>query len=251
MTALAVVCSLAGAGAAQVASPAGAPVPLLQISTPVATTIRGPNGRQIHFWKVLITNRYHAPATAYAVSYVTRLPFGFSSQGSRWFDAIPGIHLMPPLAPRAQVPLTVPWHSGRVPAVTDRCVIYADGAVAGNLSLVGHFMSARAVFLAELPSTIARLQSIAGGSGGNRGAAVRYFERQSVVERRVLSTFDPKGRHPRPPARIALSVVATLTYSQHDMEAAAGVLAQTMTTWRSQLAASRPRLPQIAFSPGH
>lgn len=251
VAALAVLCSLVAAGTAQGSAGAAAQVPLLAISAPAAMTIRGPDGKPVHFWQVRITNRYHAAATAYAVSYVTPLPFGFSSRGSRWFDAIPGVHLISPLAPGAQVPLTVPWHGGRVPSVKDRCVIYADGSVAGNLSLVGHFMSARAVFQAELPSTIARLQSIAQGSGGSRAEAVRYFERQSEVERRVLRTFDPKGRHPNPPARIALSVVATLTYSQQDMQAAAAVLARTMATWQAQLAASRPRLPQIAFSPGH
>lgn len=246
---LALLVFLAGAAAAQAPVPPPAPrspVPPLRISAPVPMSLHAPNGTLIRFWKVLLTNDYHAPATAYAVSYVTHLPLGFSSRGSRWFDALPSVRLTPPLAPAASVSLTVPWHGGRIPVVTDRCVIYADGAVAGNLNLVGHFMSARAVFLAELHSLVARLQTIAQRPGANRATIVSEFRRQAVIEERALQIFDPKGIHPRSPARVAESVLATYTHSQRNVQDIATVLARTMTDWQVQLASSRPRLPEIA-----
>lgn len=220
---------------------AGQSAPRLALSTPAAVTHNLPGGKVGHLWKVLLTNNYHAVVTAYAIRYNGGLT---GHGGVRWDDALPGGTLVPALPPGQTASITLPEMGVAPPDVENTAVIYADGATAGEPTVVSHFLMVRSVFLAELPPTIARLNAMAADPGADRNLAIAYFQHREENERRLMSDAVAGPRL----TRVAGAVVANLTHNtRNSVPEIAGALARLLTQWRGQLSGSLPKLAVVAF----
>lgn len=217
-----------------------AQAPLLGVSVPTPVVRQLPSGRTSHTWKVLLTNNYSSPVTAYAITFQSG-----ARPGGRYDDSIPGTEgLQPSLPPGATASVIVPGSGTTPPVVESVGVIYADGATAGQPDVINHFLTARAILVSELPQTIARLQAISADPGADRASVVAHFQQQEAAEKNLLAD----GSKAHVPPRIAGSVLATMSNSpQQSMQASAAALAQSFSRWLNQLEQSKPKLQTISF----
>lgn len=219
-----------------------AQAPTLRVSAPIHAQIRLANGIVAHSWEVLLTNDYSAPVTAYVVA-----PSADGRTRTIIQDTLPGDRpLSPPLPPGETASIVASGGGHPTPTVTDVAVIYADGATAGRPEAIAALLHVRAVYLAELPLVIKRLNAIGQDPGSDRNALTAHFQRLKAAEAGLLN--NPLNPHQRP--KIALSLITTLTapsLSNQSVQADARSFIAIFSRWHSQLEHSLPKLPTISF----
>lgn len=220
-----------------------AQAPLLAIATPIKMTRTLPNGRSYGYWLVPVTNNYHAAVTALAIDFNGHVP----GRGILDFrDSIPNPDpLFPALGPFATATIQVPARGSAPPVAVNKAVIYADGATAGDAKIIAHFLLARALTLAAIPPTVARLSAIAADPGADRGAVVVHFQRQESIVRDVLKRDGyPWGNN----APVADMVWSNVKYRPKDnLQQMAAHLGGIFQKWRIKLETSKPKLATIPF----
>lgn len=216
--------------------------PLLACSAPALVTRNTPRG-PVSTWKVEITNRYRYPVTAYGIEF----SYAGRPGGGKYDDSIPGNEgLRPPLPPGGSAAIFLPGKNPTPPTVVNTGVIYADGATGGDPAVIAHFLRVRAVFLAEMPSTIERLQAIAADPGADLSSVVAHFQQQEQEAETLIRSQETLPKlHVAP--RVAGSIVANFRVPNVRIQDSAAAMARIFTKWKVQLDESQPKLPTVAF----
>ena len=218
--------------------------PRLAISSPTLVSHQTAHGAT-HLWQVLLTNHARSAVTAYAITYDGGLPQQGGHGGLRWDDSVPGsAGLHPALPPGGTAPIFLPARGATPPVVENTAVIYADGTTAGDPAVLAHFLKVRAVYLAELPQTISRLQAIAADPGADRAAVLAHFQQQETAEKQSMQDTVLGPRLPR----VAGTVVVNLNHSPgSSVQSVASTVSRMLQKLLVQLQQSRPAPEAVTF----